>query len=467
MSQYPRSYRVRGVDFEERQVLEAANGSASGGARSAEFDTQLQVVNTTEDLKEVVKLPKKTLEWLGDEVIYLCRVLISSGDRFYWDNGFSRAASLAYTTLLSLVPVLTLCIGFFASFERLQVYLAGLAPFILKQFLPHTQSAAEVVNKINEFAYTVRSMNVVTIPFIIVTGMLLINSIEYALNQIWQVYEARTVAHRIAIYCAILVLAPVLALSAYYTSERVYPYIQHHGDFLNWLYNLLLPFLIDFTAFASLYYLVPKAPVQFRGALFGAFFAAFLFDLAKEGFAIYIRSFPSYADIYGTLAAVPIFLFWLYCAWAVVLFGAEVTYQAQYLPRNGKLWKRTLLSVGDGRLVLGVQALVLIAKAFSEGRKLPNDLEIAEKLGCSSVVLKPALDALMKADIISRGDTHEMPLALKKSPGLISMSDIQRALLPSALTVHLPTEMKQLFSAFEEGHDPSHITLRDLIEVKR
>lgn len=462
MNRYPRSHA--GGDAIAGQ--NRAPGTRKKGARGGESDTRLQVVVAGEELKEVVKLPKKGLEWVGDEVIYLFRVLISSGDRFYWDNGFSKAASLAYTTLLSLVPVLTLCIGFFASFERLQVYLVGLAPFILRQFLPHTQSATEVVDKINEFAYTVRSMNVVTIPFIIVTGMLLINSIEYALNQIWQVFEARRVAHRIAIYCAILVLAPVLALSAYYTSERVYPFIQLQGGFLNWLYNLLLPFLIDFTAFVSLYYLVPKAPVQFRGALLGAFFAALLFDIAKEGFAIYIRSFPSYADIYGTLAAVPIFLFWLYCAWAVVLFGAEVTYQAQYLPRNGKLWKRTLLSVGDGRLVLGVQALILIAKAFSEGTKLPNDLEIAEKLGCSSVVLKPALDALMKADIISRGDTHEMPLALKKSPGLISMAEIQRALLPSALTVHLPSEMKQLFAAFEKGEDPSRITLRHLIEPK-
>jgi membrane protein len=418
--------------------------------------------SATEELREVVLLPKRGFAWFVAEIVYMCRVLISSGDRFYWDNGFSRAASLAYTTLFSLVPVVTLCLGFFASFHSLQMYLGGVTPFILKQFLPHTRSAAEVAEKINEFAQTVRSLNVVTIPFLVFTAVMLINSIEYALNQVWQVFEARTIAHRIAIYCAILVIGPILAISTYYTSERVYPFIQSAG-YLTTTYNLLLPFLIDFIAFVSLYYLVPKAPVQFRAASFGAFFAALLFDVAKEAFAVYIRSFSSYDELYGTLAAIPIFLFWLYLAWAIVLFGAEVSYQAQYLPRTGKLWKRTLMSVGDGRLVLAVQALIIISRAFLEGRRLPNDLEIAEKLGCSSVLLKPALDALKKADIIARGDSHDMPLALKRSPDRITLGEIHTALFQSGMSVHFPAEMRSVFDAFDAGQDPSKVTLVDVV----
>src|SRR5690606_13969023 len=113
---------------------------------------------------------------------------------------------------------------------------------------------------------------------------------------------------------------------------------------------------------------------------------------AKEGYAVYIVRFSSYNAIYTTLAAIPISLFWLYIGWTVVLFGAELSYQAQYLPHQGKIWKRSVLSVGDARLLLAVQSLVIITRAFVRVGKLPNDIELAETLGCSTVVLKPALD---------------------------------------------------------------------------
>jgi membrane protein len=408
---------------------------------------------------------QKGIQWFLDEIKYLLKVLISSLDRFYWDNGFSKAASLAYTTLLSLVPIMTLCFGFLGTFQSLQQYLPEVAEFVFKQFVPNASGVNEVLQKINEFNASIASLNVVVIPFLVITSILLINSIEYALNQVWQVYETRTIAHRIAIYCAIIVIAPILALSAFYTTKyRVEPLLRNVGDveFFTTMYNFLLPFLIDYIAFASLYYLVPKAPVLFRSATFGAFIAATLFDMAKAGFAIYIRSFSSYTLIYGTLAAIPIFLFWLYLAWAIILLGAEISYQVQYLPRSGKLWKRTLLSIGDGSIVIALQALIIIARAFSEGKRLPNALEISEKLGCSSLVLKPTLDALKASNILAQGDSRDMPLALKRSPDKITVQDIKEAIYQSREAVFFSKEIRRAYERFEEERADS-ISLGEII----
>jgi membrane protein len=185
-----------------------------------------------------------------------------------------------------------------------------------------------------------------------------------------------------------------------------------------------LPFLIDLAAFAALYYLVPKAPVHFSSAMFGAVLSSILFGLLKWGFAVYILRFSSYGRVYGAVATIPVFLFWLYLAWTIVLFGAECCYQAQYLPRKGRLWKRSIMAMGDGRLLLGLQALSLICSAYKHGRRLPDDLRIAEVLGCSTVLMKPILDSLERAGIVSRGGSRSAPLSLLLTPEKIRLSEV-------------------------------------------
>lgn len=408
--------------------------------------------------------PLRPIIWILAEIKYLARVLLSSAERFYWDDGFSKAASLAYSTLFALVPITTICFAFLASFHSLEAFLPGVQKFIFRQFIPSTVGGDQVFQYLGEFSQTVASLNVVAIPFLLITAILLLNSIEYALNRVWQVYESRTVAHRMAIFCAILVLAPIMAISAYYTTQfRVQPIVDSwlaSSVLLVRIYQFLLPFLIDFASFVALYYLVPKAPVLARAALTGAFFGAFLFDLAKSQFAIYIATFTSYEKVYGTIAVIPIFLFWLYLAWVIVLFGAEISYQAQHLPRTGRLWKRTLLSIGDGRLLLAVQTLVLLGRAFLRGEPLPNELELAERLGCSSLVLKPVLEDLKRGKIIARSDSREMSLTLLKNPDKIGLHEVSLLMIPQAPAGVCSREVSLVFGELKRN---PNLTLADVI----
>lgn len=378
-----------------------------------------------------VRSPATVLVRLYEILRWNVRVLLSSAERFYWDDALTRASSLAYTSLLSLVPVTVLAFGLFASFAVSTEYIEEVRTFIFKQFVPDDAFVNEVLGYIRTFSHAISDLNVVFVLFLVITSLLLINSIEYALNATWQVFEPRPVAQRLMIFSSIVLIAPVLLLSVYYFAEqsRLSKILNETAGFSFLVVNFL-PFSIDFVAFTLLYWLIPKAPVKLSSAMYGAAVSALAFTLAKYGFATYLRDFATYNALYKSIAAVPVFLLWLYLSWAIVLFGAECSYQSQYLPRFGRLFKRTMLSVGDARLVLAVQALVGIAKAFAAGVRMPNDIELAEQLGCSSVVLKPTLDALERAGIVARGDSRDMPLTLMRSPERIIVQDLMLALFP-------------------------------------
>lgn len=417
----------------------------------------------------VLSRPLRLIKWVYSELRWFFRVLISAGDRFYWGNGFSRAASLAYTSLLSLIPVTTIGFGMLASYAASAQYIPELRQFIFRHYVPNPETVDRILGYFDQISPLISALNIPLLGFFVISAILLLNSIEYTLNEIWQVFEARTISHRVAIFCAIMVIAPILLLSTYYFVQLSYQHLQNEpgiDGYLSGVYKHLLPFLIDFVAFLCLYFLVPKAPVRMNSAAFGAFLTALLFGAAKAGFAIYIEHFASYEKVYGTLMTIPIFLFWLYLTWSIVLFGAECSYQAQYLPREGKLWKRTLLSIGDGSMLIAVQCLVIIAKNFMEGKALPGDIELCERLGCSSPVLKPTLDALAHAGIIARGDSGDMPLVLLRAPDTIKLHEISEALYKGRNSLHFPAQMKKLYACFQDGvNGNSNATLADIVNA--
>ncbi len=414
---------------------------------------------------------KEFLKAAAEELGWSSRVILSSLDRFYWDNGFSRAASLAYTTLLSLVPLLALVFGLLGSFAVSNEMLPGVRDFVFRQFIPDLETTNTAIQYLAQFSASVMGMNALVIGVVALTSILLLNSIESALNEIWQVYESRSIPQRLAIFCAIIVIAPVLAVSTYYFAtlrlEPLFVGRNYYVESFISLYHHLLPFMIDLAAFFTLYYLVPKTSVRIRAALIGGIVAALLFDAAKLGFAYYIDKFSSYDKIYGTLSSIPVFLFWLYLAWTIIIFGAEVSYQAQNLPRQGRLWKRSLMSIGDGALVLAVQALVMVARSFVGGKRPMTVLELAGRLGCSTVVLRPILSSLERAGIITRTATSEEFVTLLRSPETIMLAEIQETVLGTRGTAGCESVLSKLFAHYKEQQLDAELTLRSLLDEEK
>jgi membrane protein len=236
------------------------------------------------------------------------------------------AASLAFTTLLGLVPLFTVAFAYVSRFPLFARSQDALEAFLLRFFLPG--SGAVVRRYLTEFVAKSGELKGVSTLFVVITAVLLVWQVDREINTIWGTREPRSFARRIFVYALALTAGPALIGAAIY--------------FINWLIEqsiaatplgaealslLVQPvaLFVDTAVFTLIYAFVPARTVPFRVALVGGLLAAVAFETAKHGFRFYITQVPTYQVIYGALATLPLFLIWIYLSWVIVLVGAAVT----------------------------------------------------------------------------------------------------------------------------------------------
>jgi membrane protein len=255
-------------------------------------------------------------------VSFLCRLW-----RRLTGVDFTRtAASLAFTTLLGLVPLFTVAFAYvsrFPLFDRFQSALEGL---LVRSFLPG--SGLVVRHYLNEFVAKSAELKGVSIVFVVVTAVLLVAQVDSEINAIWGARAPRSLARRIFIYVLGLTAGPVLIGAAVYfinwAIEQSVATTSIGYQTIDWLRQPVI-LTVDWAAFTVVYAFVPARRVPFRLALIGGALAALAFEVAKWGFTFYITHVQTYQVVYGTLAALPLFLVWIYVSWAIVLVGAAIT----------------------------------------------------------------------------------------------------------------------------------------------
>lgn len=236
------------------------------------------------------------------------------------------AGYLSYVTLMSLVPLIVVMLSVMTAFPIFADIKEIIENFVYQNFMP---AAGDVVKEhISGFVANTSKMSAIAITFLFLFALLLISAIDGSLNKIWRVTEKRRIITAFSMYWMVLTLGPVLVGSSIAATSYIVSLISI-GDYdLFGLTNIALrslPIFASIGAFLILYMIVPNKVVLFRHALFGATLAAFLFEVAKKGFAFYVTEFPSYQTIYGALASIPILFLWIYLSWLVVLFGALFT----------------------------------------------------------------------------------------------------------------------------------------------
>jgi len=246
------------------------------------------------------------------------------GGRFVEDNCTRTAAALSYTTLLSLVPLLAVVFSILAFFPVFASLIDDIQGYIFSNFVPASNEQLQL--HFQQFIATAASSGGIGVMFLMLTSLMLMNTINTALNDIWHVKPKRNLFSALLIYGVVLLLSSILfAASILLTSYVVsLPLIAEGGEAVTGIKNVLLmmaPVGVTVVALLLFYVVVPNCKVSWRVGMISALLAALLFELAKKGFAWYVLAFPSYTVIYGALAVIPVFLVWIYVSWLVLLLG--------------------------------------------------------------------------------------------------------------------------------------------------
>lgn len=325
--------------------------------------------------------------------------------RFVEDRCPSVAGALSFTSVFALVPLTAAVLGILAAFPGFAGWREQVTQWVFENFVPAAGSTVQ--GYITEFADNASKATAVGVLVLLFSAISLMMSIEDAFNRIWRVQVERSAKARFVIYWTALTLGPLLLVAALAVSSYALalPFIDAAEAQFSFKARVLavLPFLIVWSALIAAYTVIPNRGVRLRQALLGALVAALLFEAAKRGFALYATKYASYQQVYGALAMVPIFIFWIYLSWIIVLFGASLTASLSafdYRPAAQRLPPGHEFSGLLG--VLGRFAAVQRAGRGLHGREL-----LAAEPFLTDDLLQRYLADLQRVGLIQRGELGE------------------------------------------------------------
>jgi membrane protein len=252
--------------------------------------------------------------------------------RFAADGSNQTAASLTYTSLLAIVPLITIGLTIFSAFPAFTEISTSLKVFLLNNMVP--EAAGKVITVyMFQFSENAGKLTAIGTALLAVTAFMLMQTIEHALNGIWHVQRERPVAQRFLVYWSILSLGPLLIGASLYVTSYLASLAFGFGHQVHGVRLVLLkvvPVLLTVSAMSLLYLMVPNRYVPARHAWIGGLVAGLSFEAMKLLFSAYVSHFPSYTMVYGTFAALPLFLLWIYLSWMTVLLGATIAATLPY-----------------------------------------------------------------------------------------------------------------------------------------
>ncbi len=373
-----------------------------------------------------------------------------------------RAAALAYTTLLALIPMLAVALGVTSSLLKgqgeEQIY-RGIDKFVSNIMPPATVSTNNAAVSLNlspgmtialtptnsaagtnaptaaakdarveaaqmaaakgihEFIQNTRSgaLGVVGMLLLVYVAIRMLASVETTFNDIWGVTRGRNWLWRIVLYWTTITLGPLLVAGALgLTSGSQLQTTKHliaHMPFIRELVFEFLPLVLLWLVFALVYLLVPNTMVKFSAALIGGVVGGSLWHLNNVFGFLYVSRVVTNSEIYGKLALVPVFMVGLYFSWIILLFGAQVAYAFQN--RQAYLQDRLMESVNQrGREFIALRLMTLIGQHFQRGEPAVTLQQISAALGIPTKLAQQVLQPLLAAQLVAEaagGETAYLP----------------------------------------------------------
>ena len=349
---------------------------------------------------------------------------------FFWKNFihdriFLGAGSLAFQTLLSIVPILAIILSILNVFVVFAPFKRSIEDFLVQNFMP---GAGMVLNNyLADFIGKTSSVPILGGVFLFIIALFLISTVDHTLNEIWEVHAPRKALQGFTLYWTVLTLGPVLIGSSLAASSYVWYTVFTAGPLLEMKTSFLsfFPFINSIVAFFLLYMLVPNRRVRFVHAFSGALLAAVLFELSKRWFAFYITHFATFEHIYGALSVIPMLFFWIYLSWIVVLTGAEFVFCLGALKPEGMVAE-------PFNPIRGVPEVLSVLAHIWSGQKSGNAMDMKKILkvvhGITPSGVRKIVDILLLSDLVHL--TVNGALAVSRDLYVLTLYDLY-AIIPS------------------------------------
>jgi membrane protein len=379
--------------------------------------------------------------------------LITLRQRFREDRLGLAASSLTFTTLIALVPLVTVMLAVFSAFPMFAGFQRSLETYFLQVLVPDN-IAKPVLSALTQFAQQAQRLGTAGLVVLVLTAIALMLTIDRVLNGIWRVRRPRPLAQRVLVYWAAITLGPLLlgisltGTSLAISASRGWVGASRAASIID-----VVEFVLAVFALAGLFHYVPNTWVRWRHALGGAVFAALGLELAKRLLGWYVAKVPTYAVVYGAFATLPIMLIWIYSAWVIVLLGAVV---AAYAPSLQMRVARRPVTPGH-RFTLALTLLDMLARARSGPVHGLSLGDIAAELRTDPLQIEPVLDALIDLDWVARLDEDgEQRHLLTCEPAATPAAPLVDSMLLSPGSAN---------AAFRERARITNLTLADLLGV--
>jgi len=320
---------------------------------------------------------------------------------FYEIQGTSRAASLAYTTLLSLIPLLV------AFTNVLQRYFQTLFPNfeseidnILNVIIPYQSPV--LTYHLARFAENAQAASTFGVIVFIIIAFRLFLAVEATVNQIWKVRSDRGYRQKIMAFTMLFFWGPVLMGLSFTTTNMLEKnrvlrfFFQHEVTFQ------IVPIVVLFVAFTMLFWLVPSGPVKLKAAAVGAVVTTSLFSLVRFGFGLYAGRLihGQFNLIYGTIGLAIIFLIAIEVMWVIILLGVEISYVYQNIYGVLRATVQRIEDQPQYDLYFALRALVEIARRFDRREEAPSSYRLAEQFATTDSQMTRVLRRLEDGQLV-------------------------------------------------------------------
>ena len=383
-----------------------------------------------------------------------------------------RSAALTFYTLMSLVPLLALVFAVVKGFGLAD----GLVENLYELFPQHPETVDYIVGFAENALARTQGGVVAAVGLVMLFWAVIrvFGSIENAFNNIWEVKVERSIARQWTDYIAVVMIVPVLWILA----NAVGNYIEQVlGLYDKWYFTTLsrlASMVVIWTMFTLLYLIIPNARVRFQSALMAGIVAGTIFLLFQWGYVYVQRWMTSYNAVYGSFAALPLFLIWMQTSWEILLFGGELSFAYQNISRFAEERESLRISYDQRRKVL-LAVMILVARNFRDhGGTLPTD-EIRKRLELPTRIVNDILFQLVQAGqlIAVRSGDGEREVAFAPAHDLSSITvygileAVERTgqtTLDLEQTPELARMNREVETLKEEVlHSPNNVRLTDLL----